>query len=365
MGLFRFDTPQKVMKIGHIECGGQPGERPPVLMANMFQTGHKIVESRKPPRWDKAAALDEIKLVEEMSHETGVPAIIGIVAPTPDEIKAYCEWFLSVNDTMVFQIDTWTEEARRAGARFVKEAGVQHRFNYNSITAWDPDIPDQVAELKACGIRSVILQPFDSEDKRATGRLKSLRKILKQIEGGAFDSILVDTTTMNLPTQGFCYLANRMVKEEFGLPAGNAPANGSYMWKEVIQKWGRSAFQGMDAAMHGISAVMWNDWMAYGPITGTRRVFTAVAAAVAMVTVMAWDEGLELPDNPSHPLNKHFPKEMEFMKGLRAAKSDRLMERQQALGEKRRATREAEAGAESGDERDLMPESAAAIQPDK
>ena len=362
MGLYHFDTPQKVMNIGHIQVGGQPGERPPVLCANMFQTGHKIVESRKPPRWDKAKARDEVKLVEEMSNETGVPAIIGIVAPSEDEIKAYCEWFLSINDTMVFQIDTWTEEARRAGARFVKAAGVQHRFNYNSITAWDPDIPNQVAELKECGIKSVILQPFDAEDKRATGRLKSLRRILKDIAGGEFTSILVDTTTMNLPTQGFCYLANRMVKEEFGLPVGNAPANGSYMWKAVIEKWGRPAFQGMDAAMHGISAVMWNDWMAYGPITGTRRVFSAVAAAVAIVTVMAWDEGLELPENPDHPLNKHFPKEMEFMKGLRTARSDKLMERQQALGDKRREVR----GQTDGEDgHDLMPESAAEIEPEK
>ncbi len=369
MGLFHFDTPQKVMKIGHIEVGGQPGERPPILFANMFQTKHKIVQSRKPPRWDKVRALEEIKLVEEMSHETGIPAIIGIVAPSEDEIKAYCEWFLSVNDTMVFQIDTWTEKARRAGARFVKEAGVQNRFNYNSISAWDPDIPDQVAELKECGIKSVILQPFDTEDKRATGRLKSLRKILKEIEGGDFESILVDSTTMNLPTQGFCFLANRMVKEEFGLPVGNAPANGSYMWRACLEQWGRSAFQGMDAAMHGIGAVMWSDWMAYGPTTGTRRVFAAVAAAVAMVAVMAWDEGSDLPTDPNHPLNKHFPTEVEFMQGLQQARSDRLMERQKSKGEKQRVARELkeEAAAEVGEESGqvFLPDSAAAIEPDK
>ena len=47
---------------------------------------------------------------------------------------------------------------------------------------------------------------------------------------------------------------------------------------------------------------------------------------------------------------------VEFMKGLRAAKSDRLMERQQALGEKRKAAR--------GEAKALMPDSAAAIQPD-
>lgn len=335
MGLFRFETPQKVMKVGDVEVGGQPGERPPLLFANLFQTGHKIVEQRKPPRWDKVRAADEIERVEEMSAETGIPAAIAIVAPSADEIRAYGEWFLSVNDTMPFQIEAWTEAARREAARFARDAGVQARFNYNSITAWDPDIPDQVAELKECGIKSVILQPFDNEDKRATGRLKSLRRMLQDVEGAGFESILVDSTTMNLPTQGFCFLANRLIKAEFGLPVGNAPANGSYMWKACRETWGSQAFQGMDAAMHGIGAVMWSDWMHYGPTTGTRRVFAAVAAAQAMLTVMAWDEGLELPASPEHPLNKLFPKEVEFMRGLRTARSDRLMSRQKEKAAKR------------------------------
>jgi tetrahydromethanopterin S-methyltransferase subunit H len=126
------------------------------------------------------------------------------------------------------------------------------------------------------------------------------------------------------------------------------------MWRAALEQWGRPAFQGMDAAMHGIGAVMWSDWMAYGPVTGTRRVFAAVAAAVAMVTVMAWDEGLELPEDPNHPLNKHFPKEVEFMQGLRQARSDRLMERQKAKGKKRKAA----------DEKDLLPDSAAEIEPE-
>ncbi len=343
MGLFRFDTPQKVMKIWNFEVGGQPGERPPLLIANMFQTKDKLVTKRKPPTWNKVAYQDRIKELEEMSIETGIPTLVGIVAPTVDEMKAYTDWFLSVNDTLAFGIDAWTEDARRGAARYVAEIGMQDRFNYNSITAWDPDIPDQVAELKELGIKSIILQPFDNEDKRATGRLKSLREILAHIDEDDFSSILVDSTTMNLPTQGFCFLANRMIKEEFGLPAGNAPANGSYMWLDVAKKWGLQAFQGMDAGMHAISTMFWQDWMVFGPTTGTKRIFAAVAAAHAMLTVMAWDEGLDLPEDPNHPLNKHFPTETEFMQGLHTSRSDKLMERQKKKGEARRKAREAAA----------------------
>ena len=109
--------------------------------------------------------------------------------------------------------------------------------------------------------------------------------------------------------------------------------------------------------------------MAHGPTSGTRRVFAAVAAAVAMVAVMAWDEGSDLPTNPNHTLNKHFPNEVEFMRGLQQARSDRLMDRQKSRGEKQRIARQLqeEATAEAADDSDqeLLPDSAAAIEPDK
>lgn len=323
--MFHFDREQKVFNIAGAKVGGQPGERPPLLIANMFQSKDRLVESRKPPRFDRVKAADRIRELEDISEETGIPALVGLVAPTADEMKAYTEFFLSTSDKLPFGIDTWTEEARRGAARYIAELGLQDRFNYNSITTWDPDLPGQVQELKELGIKHIVLQPFDSEDKRATGRLKSLREMLSIVNVDDFESVLVDTTVMNLPTTGFCLLANRMVKEEFGLPAGNAPANGSYMWTDCLKKWGSEAFRGMDAGLHALSTVLWSDWMIYGPMTGTRRIFAAVAAATAILSIMAWDEGLPLPEDPRHPLNLHWPKEMEFVRGLRESRSDRLL----------------------------------------
>lgn len=330
MGLFHFEREQKVYDLWGAKVGGQPGERPPLLIANMFQTKDKLVESRKPPRWDRVKAADRIKELEDISEETGIPALVGLVAPTEDEMKAYTEFFLSVSDRLPFGIDTWTEKARMEAARYVASLGLQDRFNYNSVTAWDSDIPAQLQELKDLGIKHIILQPFDMEDKRATGRITSLRQMLEHINEEDFHSILVDTATMNLPTQGFSLLANRLVKEEFGLPAGNAPANGSYMWKSCLEKWGGEAFKGMDAGLHALSTVLWSDWMVFGPMTGTRRIFAAVAAATALLTIMAWDEGLELPDDPRHPLNLHFPSEMEIVRGLKPSRVDLVYERQKA-----------------------------------
>ena len=85
--MFHFETPQKVFDIFGIQVGGQPGERPPLMIPNMFQNKDRLLESRKPPRWDKAKATDRIKELEEISEQTGVPALVGLVAPSENEWK--------------------------------------------------------------------------------------------------------------------------------------------------------------------------------------------------------------------------------------------------------------------------------------
>jgi tetrahydromethanopterin S-methyltransferase subunit H len=313
MGMFRFTKPQVVCRIGGAEVGGQPGERPPLLMANMFQRGDKLLESRKTCTFDRAAATDRLRELEEMSAQTGIPALVGLCAPTLNEIKAYTEFYLSTTD-LPFGIDTWTEKARRQAARHVAELGVQDKFLYNSITPWDPDIPGQVQELRELGIKHVVIQAFDMEDKRATGRVKSLKALLAEVEKGEFESVLVDTTVMNLPTTSFSLVANRLIKEEFGLPVGLAPANASYMWKDALERWGSHGFRGVDAGLHAVAAILWSDWIIYGPMTGTKRIFGAVAAASTLLATLAFEEGHPLPTSPEHPLNKLFPEEAKQLR---------------------------------------------------
>ncbi len=308
--MFRFTTPQKTCRIGNVEFGGQPGERPPLLVANMFQHGDKLLKSRRNLEFDRETMTARIRELEQMVAETGVPALVGLVAPTLQEMQAYTEFYLSVTD-LPFGIDTWTEQARIKAAQHVAELGVQDRFLYNSITAWDKNIPEQVAQLKDLGIKHVVIQAFDMEDKHATGRAKSLRALLTDVEKGEFDSIIVDTTVMNLPTTSISLVANRLIKEQFGLPVGLAPANASYMWKDALKKFGKYFFRGADASLHAIAAILWSDWIIYGPMSGTARIFAAVATASTLLATLASEEGARLPTDEKHPLNRLFPKEAQ------------------------------------------------------
>ena len=302
--MLKYDLEQKVCTIGSIKVGGQPGENAPLLIGNMFQKGDTLIESRRERKFNRKEAQERIHEMERLSQETGVPGMVAMVANTPDEMKVYVDFFISVTD-MPFAIDIWVQKTRMAAARYIAELGLQNRLLYNSITPWDEDIEGQVVELKELGIKHVVVQVFDVEDKGPNGRIKSLQRMLPLVEKGNFESILVDTAVMSLPFTAFSLVANRLIKQKFGLPVGCAPSNGTYMWRKSAGEEGRSRFPAVDAAIEAVTA-MGSDFIFYGPTTGTSRVFAAVAASISLLATLAYAEGTPLPSG-SHPLNLLFP----------------------------------------------------------
>ncbi len=313
--MFRYQVEQKVFKIGGAKVGGQLGENPPLLIGNMFQKGDLILEDRKSGKFNRKVAEERIRELEEISRETGIPGLIALVANSEEEIKNYIDFLVSVTE-LPFAIDIWQQKTRLAGARYIATKGLQDRALYNSITPWDEDISAQVSELKDLGIKHVVIQVFDMEDKTPTGRVKSLKALLPLVEKGKFESILVDTAVMNLPATIFSLLANHLIKKEFGFPVGFAPSNGTYMWRKSAGEKDRNKFPAIDAGVHAISALA-SDFLFYGPLTGTHRVFSAVAAASSMMAALAYGETGSLPIG-NHPLNLLFPdvvKQFEKEKG--------------------------------------------------
>jgi len=287
--MLKYDLEQKVCTIGGIKVGGQPGQNAPLLISSMFQKGDTLIESRKERKFNKKGTEERIHEMERLSQETGVPGMVAMAANTPDEIKTYVDFFISLTD-MPFAIDIWVQKTRLAAARYIAELGLQDRLLYNSITPWDEDIEGQVAELKELRIKHVMVQVFDMEDKGPKGRVKSLQKMLPTLEKGNFESILVDTSVMNLPFTAFSLVANCLIKQEFGLPVGCAPSNGTYMWRKSAGMEGGSKFLAIDAAIEAITS-MGSDFIFYGPMTGTGRVFAAVSATTSLLATLAYAEG--------------------------------------------------------------------------
>lgn len=301
--MFRLKNEQKIFDFAGFRVGGQPGENPPLLIASMFHNKDRILEDRK-GNFDRDKARELIRKQEKLSSDTGIPAMVAMVANTPEEAKIYIDFYLETTD-MPFGIDMWVAEKRAKATEYVAKLGVQDKFLYNSITPWDKDIKGQVERLKDLGIRHVIVQAFDDKDQSPAGRLKSLRNLLEQ-GAGEFDTVLVDTSVMNLPSTSFSLIANRLIKEEFGLPCGSAYSNGTHMWKEAKEFWGLDGFKAMDAVAQGMSSALWSDFNLYGPIVTASRIFPAVATGQILLSTLVYEESGSISQNNDVPIRKYF-----------------------------------------------------------
>lgn len=301
--MFKFTKEQKVFDISGTKIGGQAGEYPPLLIASMFHNKDRILTDRKGD-FDRQKAKELIKKQEELSRSTGIPAMVAMVANTPEEAKVYIDFYLETTD-MPFGIDMWVAEKRAKATEYIAQLGVQDKFLYNSITPWDKDIKGQVNKLKDLGIRHVVIQAFDDKDQTPMGRVRSLEHILSQ-GADVFDTIIVDTSVMNLPSTSFSLIANRLIKEKFGLPCGGAYSNGTHMWKDSKTFWGIEGFKTMDAVAQGMSSVLWSDFNFYGPIVAAPRIFPAVATAHILLSTLVFDETGNIPENGNLPIRKYF-----------------------------------------------------------
>lgn len=310
--MFQFTREQKVFNLGGMKIGGQPGENPPLLIASMFHNKDRIVADRK-GNFDRAKAVELIKKQEELSASTGIPSLVAMVANSAEEAKIYIDFYRETT-TMPFGIDMWVAEKRAQATEYVAKLGLQDQFLYNSITPWDKDIPGQVRKLKDLGIKHVVIQAFDDQDQSSAGRLKSLESILSQ-GADCFETIIVDTSVMNLPATSFSLHANRLIKEKLGLPCGGAYSNGTHMWKEAKALWSLDGFRAMDAVAQGMASVLWSDFNFYGPIVTAPRIFPAVAAAHILLSTLLFDQTKTFSGNPDIPIRKYFP---EFIEKLTA-----------------------------------------------
>lgn len=302
-GMFQFSKEQKVFNICNIKIGGQPGENLPLLIASMFHNKDRILQDRK-GNFDREKAKEFIKKQEELSASTGIPSMVAMVANTAEEAQIYIDFFLETTN-MPFGLDMWVAEKRAKATEYVARLGVQDKFLYNSITPWDKDIRGQVNKLKDLGIKHVVVQAFDDKDQSPAGRLKSLENLLSQ-GADSFETIIVDTSVMNLPATSFSLIANKIIKEKTGLPCGGAYSNGTHMWKESKEVWGLEGFRAMDAVAQGMSSVLWSDFNFYGPIVTAPRIFPAVATAHILLSTLLYDETNVIPENNDLPIRKYF-----------------------------------------------------------
>jgi tetrahydromethanopterin S-methyltransferase subunit H len=325
--MFSFEKQQVVCEIGKVRIGGQPGENSTFMLGSMFYSGHKkVLESerdRKKGKFNKKRAEELINRLETLSDDTGIPAGLDLVANYAEEAEKYVDFVAGVTD-MPFTTDIWNLKPKLGAARYIAQQNLQDRHIYNSLAPWSTDIELEIKTLQELKLKNALLVAFNAEDPSINGKLTILReKLLPWAEKAGFKNYLIDTSLMSLPSSAFAFIAGRKIKESLGLPVGCAPSNGSDMVKKKTERlFEREGFIALDTAAHAIGAVMWQDFLLFGPVENAPWLFPAIATAVSIVPAFVWEERKVLPKNETHPLNKFYSDFIETLLGKKKIRGD-------------------------------------------
>jgi tetrahydromethanopterin S-methyltransferase subunit H len=276
-----YSKEQKVFRAGSVEMGGQPGERPTVLVGSLFYKGHKAVTDPKTGQFDKKMVEGDIQLVLEWSDKMGLPVIFDLVGSYAPALERYIE-FVANACTAPFLVDGTGDESRIPAMRRAKEWGLLDRAILNSIDFATSD--ETLAEIKAIGVKHSVLLAFESRHLLPEKKVELLggepgkyKGLLQKAKEAGVDSYIIDVAVLDVVSIGLCARTQELVKEQHGLPVGCAPPNAIFQWEKAATVMGKEGRVITDAAACVFLRDHGADFLLFGPCNKAAQVFPAVA----------------------------------------------------------------------------------------
>jgi tetrahydromethanopterin S-methyltransferase subunit H len=307
--VFKFEKEQYVSDIAGVKVGGQPGEYPTVLVPSIFYDGHKIVKDPVNGEFDRQRAEILVNKLIELSEKTGNPFFLDVVGNTSEALIRYVD-FISNLTQSPFLVDGPSEQVRIPAMEQIKEMGLMSRAIYNSIDYHATD--RELNSLRDLGVQNAIVMAFDPKKPLAEGRASILkgysgqRGLMNAAEMAGIKNVLVDTGVLDVPSIGIAARAVQLVKNEFGLPTGCAPANAVTGWKRVKKgEFGSVAYNVCLGGSVVVTQMSGANFVLHGPIEFAEAAFPACAMTDAIIAYAAKRLGTTTKTQ-NHPLYKIF-----------------------------------------------------------
>ena len=300
--MLRFEREQRVYNIGGVEIGGQPGERPAVLIGSIFYARHRIVTDAQAGVFDEEQATALLDDEARVAAFTGNPRFVDPVGSTTEALIRYID-FLASHTSAPILVDSPLQRVRIEAIRHFAGSDIATRLIYNSIA--EDRTAEELGAIKDCGIRSAIVLAFSTRAVKPEHKLRLLEdELLPAAAQAGVENVLVDTGVLDVPSVSWSALAIRLVKERLGYPAGCAPANAIWTW-EKMKAQGTEAHISATAALLATVLGQGADFLLYGPIRTAPWVYPAVATANALMAYGGRFVGTR-PQTEGHPLYKVF-----------------------------------------------------------
>ncbi len=272
--MLKFDKEQRVVEIGKVKIGGQPGENPIVMIGSVFYRNHSALINEKTGNFDKNIVEQEINEFLTIIDETGMQAVIDVVGAYGDALVKECEYVASISDCP-FLVDGLNDESRIPAMEGLKEIGLLDRAILNSVD--DNTSEKSIKKLKEIGVKNAVLLIFSNRAILPNQKLKLLReKLIPNAQKANIENIIIDTAVLDLPSICINVETTRFVKNELGLPTGFAPSNAAYGW-DFIKRFGESARCGAIASLMTYSAAAGSDFILFGPVKFAKCVIPSIA----------------------------------------------------------------------------------------
>jgi tetrahydromethanopterin S-methyltransferase subunit H len=300
--LFKFNTEQKIYDICGLKIGGQPGQLPTVMIGSIFYHKDKIVIDAKAGIFEKTQAEQILNAEQDISMATGNPRLVDVCASWPEAFPKEIEFVASVAKGP-FTIDGTTAEVRMAGAKYVKEVGLSERVVYNSISPETKD--NELAAIRDAKIKAALLLALNTKNPTITGRLAVIDTLIEKAKNAGVETLLVDTTVLDVPDPGPAGKTAYLVKEKYGLPCGCGAHNAVDMWHRR-KKLDPDSHLTSSVVANTLPVIMGSNFMLYGPITSAAKIYTPIAVTDAYIAYTMMQQYNIRPITNTHPLFRIF-----------------------------------------------------------
>jgi tetrahydromethanopterin S-methyltransferase subunit H len=297
-----FEKEQKIVEIGNIKIGGQPGENPTVLIGTVFYAKHPALLDEKTGEFNKEIVEQEINDFLEVIDETDMQGIVDVVGGYPEALIKECEFVADMTDCP-FLVDGLNDSSRIPAMEGLKEIGLLDRAILNSID--ENTNEESLAKIKEIGVKNAILLTFSNRAIFPKDKIKLLtEKLIPAAQQAKIENFIVDTAVLDLPAVSINVETTRLIKSEYGYPTGFAPANAIYGWN-YVKKHGDSARCGAISSIMTYSVDAGSDFILFGPIKFAKCVVPSIAL-ISGINSYYRKRILRKPVSDKSPLKKIF-----------------------------------------------------------
>ena len=130
--MLNFKKEQKVIQVGNVKLGGQPGENPTVMIGSVFYASHEALLDEKSGKFDKNQIEKELNEFTEIIEDTKMQGIVDVIGGYPEALVKECEYVADIVD-FPFLVDGLNDSSRIPAMARLREIGLIDRAILNIL----------------------------------------------------------------------------------------------------------------------------------------------------------------------------------------------------------------------------------------